>query len=141
MTKAIRQDPKRPTHFVSLRISEDVQKAAVKIQQARRDCISQPFSDDGTKYLYPNQHVSDSPAAQKLEFVSFLLQEHIRVPHCNSTRVHIGSGDEWSPLDVFATNSFFETCVPVCRCVMFCAIILDFAPTNAKLAGAGGKSR
>ncbi len=33
--KAIRQDPKRPTHFVSLRISEDVQKAAVKIQKAR----------------------------------------------------------------------------------------------------------
>lgn len=36
------------------------------------------------------------------------------MPHCNSTRVHIGSGDEWSLLDVFARNSFFETCVPVC---------------------------
>ena len=34
------QDPKRPTHFVSLRVGEDVQRAALKVQQARPLFIS-----------------------------------------------------------------------------------------------------
>ena len=32
------QDPKRPTHFISLRVGEDVQKATARLQQERRFC-------------------------------------------------------------------------------------------------------
>ena len=30
------KDPKRPTHFVAVRVGEEIQKAALKVQQARR---------------------------------------------------------------------------------------------------------
>jgi len=60
------QDPKRPTHFVSLRISEDVQKAAVKIQQEMVGKADENLQGDLEKCLIRSSQLHLTLATLKL---------------------------------------------------------------------------